>query len=255
MLALLLPGTALAADAPEAATVLQGEQSFALPGGLNGHVAYFKLSYPGGWPVTIELRPHTEDKAILKYVGFKVYGPEAGREYVDGRLDLEGNWHGSKELFSDDRGDDLVQVYNYYPDPTTALGYTLLAQNIPPQGGPPPEPVKGQAGHTPIELKGTAPQTGSLEAASGGSFRYYSFHAARETNVTVSLQVEPNSQGILERAGFKVYGPERGKEYLQSELDTGRRPNQRGTLWVTRSGTYIVQVYNYNPQLSVDYRI
>jgi hypothetical protein len=52
-----------------------------------------------------------------------------------------------------------------------------------------------------------------------------------------------------------VYGPVRDREYLQSEADSGRRPNQRGTLWVAQDGVDVLQVYNHNPQTPVEYAL
>jgi hypothetical protein len=63
--------------------------------------------------------------------------------------------------------------------------------------------------------------------------------------VTVNLQVSPDDVGLLGVAGFKVYGPEPDKQYLQSGADPHRRPNQVGTFTVERDGLYIVQVHNW----------
>jgi hypothetical protein len=245
---------------PETALLLQSAQDGSIPGGLNGHFEYYRFAYPGGWPVHIELRPNTDDKLVLRYVGYKVYGPEPNREYVDGRLDENEVWQGGRDLMSDDQGVYYVQVYNYNPNPGTALNFTLLADNVPPQpesGQSAPTPVPGSAGYVaiPLAVGDQAAQSGRLEAESGGSFRYYKFSWGRDSSVTVNLQVTPNEAGVLGRAGFKVYGPVAGKEYLQSEADTGRTPNQRGSLWVTQDGDYVVQVYNYNPGTAIDYRI
>jgi hypothetical protein len=206
--------------------------------------------------MTIELRQPTADRAVLKYVGFKVYGPQPNKEYAEGRLDENGVWLGARELFSPDPGLYVVQVYNYYPDPTSSLGFTLLASGLPAQpgeAGTAPGPEPGSAGHSPIPLEGV--QEGSLPPSTGGTFRYYAFTQPANTSVTVNLQVSPGDAGTLSRAAFKVYGPEAGREYLQSEADSGRRPNQRGTLWVTQGGVYIVQVHNYNPQTEITYSL
>jgi len=260
------PAEAADGSTPETALPLRAEQGGSIPGGPGGHFTYFRFAYPGGWPVHLELQPNTEDKLVLKYVGYKVYGPEPNREYVDGRLDEDQVWQGGRDLISDDRGVYYVQVYNYNPNPGTALNFTLLAGDLPPQpeeGQAAAGPVRGSAGHVaiPIGAAGGEPardesaQSGTLAGQAGGSFRYYQFTQPRDTSVTVNMQVSPNNAGVLGRAGFKVYGPERGKEYLQSEADTGRTPNQRGVLWVTEGGTYVVQVYNYNPDVDVDYRL
>src|SRR5262245_34449973 len=140
---------AAANDRFETALPLQGSQSERLPGGPGGHYAYYSFASPGGWPVTLELQPDTADQAVLKYVGFKVYGPEPDREYLNGKLDEFGVWQGTRELSSADRGLYVVQVYNYYPDPTASIGFTLVARGVPPQPGQGetvPGPVPGSAG-------------------------------------------------------------------------------------------------------------
>jgi hypothetical protein len=178
---LALPGGAAAVGGAtsDAATLLQSEQVGTLPGGLGGHFAYVRFAYPGdGWPVYLELSPHTYDSAILTYVGFKVYGPEPHRVYVQGKLDDEGVWRGGAELFSDDRGPYLVQAYNYNPEPHQAVGYMRLATNVPPRPAE-AEPVLGplprSAGFVAIPIQNV--ESGQLEANAGGRFRYYSFYA------------------------------------------------------------------------------
>jgi hypothetical protein len=252
-----LPGGAGAAGgaAPETAAALQGEQSGSLPGAPGGNFAWFRISYPGSWPVHLELIPDTGNTDILRYVGFKVYGPQPGHVYAEGKL--EGSaWRGDAELFSPEPGDYLIQVFNYYPNPNWAVGFTLRAANVPPQPGqgePTPGPAPGSAGYVAIPIEGV--QTGQLEPGSGGRFRYYSFYLPRDRSATVNLQVRPDDAGVLGVVGFKVYGPERGREYLQSEAEPHRTPNQRGTLWVDRDGLYVVQVYNYHPVLTIDYSL
>jgi hypothetical protein len=69
------------------------------------------------------------------------------------------------------------------------------------------------------------------------------------------MQVEPDDESILQVAGFKLYGPTQGKEYLQSEGRKGKSPNAAGELWVTENGWYVLQVYNYSPNTAINYRV
>src|SRR5437870_7578917 len=66
------PVEAAEGSTPETALPLRAEQGGSIPGGPGGHFAYFRFAYPGGWPLHLELRPNTEDKLVLKYVGYKV---------------------------------------------------------------------------------------------------------------------------------------------------------------------------------------
>lgn len=118
---------------PDSARRLRAEQSGTLPGGRGGHFAFYSFNYPGLWSLKLELRLSTDDKNILKNVGYKVYGPDPGKEYQWLTIDSDGNWAGTKELWSADRGYFLVQVYNYNPNPDTVVDFTLVATNIPPE--------------------------------------------------------------------------------------------------------------------------
>ncbi|HEY3110372.1 MAG TPA: alkaline phosphatase family protein, partial [Chloroflexota bacterium] len=56
---------------------------------------------------------------------------------------------------------------------------------------------------------------GHLPASSGGRFAYVTFQYPGDRSVyTIDLMVSPDNGAVLERAGFKVYGPQRGTLYL-----------------------------------------
>lgn len=263
--ALVLPGLAFAQEAPadngtpDRAAPFRASQSGALPGGPGGRFAYFKFNSPGGWPVRFNLDPHTQDRVFQRAVGYKVYGPIPHRVYAEGRFQ-DDFWQGVDDIaWSSDAGDFLVQVYNYHPNADQVLHYTLTGENIPPQpgepGGPdaPTVPEDGAFGYTAIPLQGV--KSGSLPPASAGSFRYYKFRAGARSTIWVDMQVEPGDEGTLRLAGFKLYGPTQGKEYLQSEARKGKNPNATGSLWVDENGWYVLQVYNYAPNTAIDYQV
>jgi hypothetical protein len=64
------PGSALAADAQSSradrAETVIGTMDGRLEAGPAEHFAYYRFAYPGGWPMTIELRPPSADKAVLR---------------------------------------------------------------------------------------------------------------------------------------------------------------------------------------------
>jgi hypothetical protein len=263
--ALVLPNAVFAQEAPkdnstpDRAWPFKPSQSMALPGGPGGRFAYFKYNSPGGWPVKFNMDPGTQDKVFLRAVGYKVYGPIPDKVYVEGKLE-EDTWQGVKDLaFTSDAGDFLIQVYNYNPSPEAVMHFTLTGEHIPPQpgeaGGPnaPVVPDEGAYGYTAIPLKGV--KAGSLAANPAGSFRYYKFRAGANSTIWVDMQVEPDDEAILQLAGFKLYGPTQGKEYLQSEARRGKSPNAAGELWVTENGWYVLQVYNYSPNTAINYRV
>jgi hypothetical protein len=262
--ALALPSIALADEppkdngTPDRAAPLQASLSAALPGGPGGRFAFFKFGSPGGWPVRIELKPGTEDKNFLRAVGFKLYGPVPDKVYIEGKLDDNGIWQGANDLTSSDQGTYLLQVFNYNPNADAVMNYTLLATNIPPQGGEAGAgtdftPEAGAFGYTAIPLVGV--QQGTLEGGSGGHFRYYKFQVGAGSTISVDMQVDPDDSAILAVAGYKLYGPQAGREYLQSQGNKGKTPNATGDLYVPDSGQYVLQIYNYSPNTKISYSV
>jgi hypothetical protein len=106
----------------------------------------------------------------------------------------------------------------------------------------------------PIPIVGT--MEGQLEQGPGTSFAYYRFDYAGHGRVaSVNLEVQPDLPTVLQNAGFRVYGPQRGRIYLASGLQPGLVPNVTGDLVSEDAGTYLVQVYNYAPSVPVAFRI
>src|SRR5262249_13998497 len=140
----------------------------------------------------------------------------------------------------------------------TVVNFTLTGDNIPVQPGAPgapasQQPEEGKFGYTAIPLVGV--KTGTLAAGSAGNFRYYKFKAEKGSTIGIDMRVEPDDVGILQTAGFKLYGPTNGLEYLQSEARKGQTPNATGDLYVPDNGLYVLQVYNYSPNTPISYRV
>ena len=262
--ALALPRLALADDnsTPDKATPItqDGAISGALPGGPGGRFAYYKFTSPGGWPVHIDMNPNRnlDDVTFLRAVGWKLYGPDPDRVYMEGKLDDDKVWQGANDLNSIDQGVYLIQVYNYLPVDTAVLNYTLTVTNLPPQTQPNGAPANttapdGAFGYTAIPLDGK--QSGTLDAGAGGHFRYYKFWATAGTTIGVDAEITPDDVGILATAGYKLYGPTNGRTYLQSQAQKGKTPNQTGDLFVPDNGEYVLQMYNYSPTTPITYTV
>jgi hypothetical protein len=263
-----LPSIALADDAtldnstPDRARRFVASQSAALGGGDGGRFHYYKFNTPGGRPVKFSMDPGSTDKTFLRAVGYKVYGPIPGKVYAEGRFQ-DDMWKPASDIANvPDAGDFLIQVYNYNRSPDAVMRYTLSGENIPPQpgdagaGDQPAEAAPGDFGYSAIPTtpdKGAL--SGTLEGGAGGHFRYYQFRVGGNTKIGIDLQVTPDDAGILTVAGFKLYGPQAKREYLVGEARKGRTPNVSGDLWVTEGGVYVVQVYNYSPNRSIDYTL
>ena len=97
---------------------------------------------------------------------------------------------------------------------------------------------------------------GKLDTAAAGHFAYYRFdYPGDESIATMNLQVTPDVQEVLDKAGFVVYGPQANKQYVKSGAQRELRPNVSGNLIGKDKGTYVVQVYNYHPSLAIDFDI
>jgi hypothetical protein len=131
------------------------------------------------------------------------------------------------------------------PSPTGSPAVTprpsVTAARVPPStvGEPPP--------------RAPAPSSGTL--GPGGTFAKSEFIYPGDGSVyTVNLHVEPDDAGLLQRAGFIVYGPN-GEEVVRGGAQPGRRPNVSANVINTRPGGYVVQVQNYDPSRSIAYRL
>src|SRR5437764_679245 len=82
------------------------------------------------------------------------------------------------------------------------------------------------SGYTAIPLDGK--KSGTLDAGAAGRFRYYKFWAGAGSTIGVDMQVSPDDGGVLSTAGYKLYGPQNGREYLQSQAQKGKTPNVTG---------------------------
>jgi DMSO/TMAO reductase YedYZ molybdopterin-dependent catalytic subunit len=98
--------------------------------------------------------------------------------------------------------------------------------------------------------------SGHLAGGAGGHFALHTFeYPGDEAIYAINLQVRPDVQEVLDRAGFKVYGPVADKEYLTGGAQRELRPNVSGNLISAERGQYTVQVYNYHPSVAIDYEL
>ena len=103
------------------------------------------------------------------------------------------------------------------------------------------------------------PLSGHLEAGSVGHFAYYRFiYPADGTTATINLQVWPDDPAVLKNAGFNLYGPQSDRLQVQGGAQPGLNPNISGNLIQAdpnAAGTYIVQVYNWDPGAAIDFTL
>ena len=124
------------------------------------------------------------------------------------------------------------------------LGGPLLAAATDVQSGSPDQAV-------PL----TGRLTGQLADGTAGHFAYYKFAYPGGVITTVNVHVTPNDPAVLRNVGFKVYGPQSGKVYAVSGAQPGLVPNLSGDLVSPDPGVYLVQVYSYDPRVSVEFAV
>jgi len=111
------------------------------------------------------------------------------------------------------------------------------------------------------------PLSGHLEASPDrqGRFAYYTFDYPGDRSVyTVNLKVTPDR--TMDLVGFRVYGPEPDRVYAQGGWQPGLDKHSDDDVPTTRwnvsanlinltPGTYVVQVFDWEPKIPIDYQI
>ena len=194
----------------------------------------------------------------------------------------------SGDLKSRDKGIYTVQVYNYncgvalnyeiwvtglsaQPDwmpampqtaPVAATTAPPVATSVPAPAVPAPAapvapvaPAVPAADVTPAAPASDGSLSGRLAKGTKGHFDTFELTYPGDQSVyTINMQVFPDDAKVLKDVGFKVYDPT-GKTVAQSGPQQSLRPNVSGNLISTVQGTFVVQVYNYDPDLDIDYTI
>ncbi len=97
--------------------------------------------------------------------------------------------------------------------------------------------------------------SGHLLRGTRGHFDTYELSYPGDQSVyTINMQVFPDDAGVLRNVGFKVYDPT-GKVAGQSGAQQSLKPNVSGNLISGIKGTFVVQVYNYDPDQDIDYTL
>jgi hypothetical protein len=270
-LTLVLGGVAHAEDEPTVAQTddfakalpLDRAYSGHLAAGRGGHFAYYKFFYAAdGSTATVNVQVYPDDAVVLKNVGMKIFGPRPNKEYVNGgqtpgvRPNVSGNVISQDP---NDRGWYTVQLYNW--DLNAAVDYTIAAQGaaVPPTVAAPAEaPAPAAPTNTSGDAAaafGSAKLEGVL-APGGGDFRYYRFdYPGKGAVVSVNMQVSPDESLLLQNVGFRIYGPKEAVGPLFSGVRQGLVPNVSRDVIDQEPGSYVVQLYNYDPIRPVPFQV
>jgi hypothetical protein len=154
----------------------------------------------------------------------------------------------------DPTGSAVIQVYSY--NPTTPLGYTIQAQDVP--SGAPNGPATGdnttQERATPINGK----LSGNLGVNTAGALAYFTFPSpGSNPPTTISMTYGPANATVNQAVGFTVF------DQNQNSLATTSQPNGQnntaGTIGVeimtTPGQRLTIQVFNYAQGVRIVYRL
>jgi Cu-Zn family superoxide dismutase len=99
------------------------------------------------------------------------------------------------------------------------------------------------------------PIQGHLGAGVNGSFATYEFdYPGDESVYTVNLTIAPDAGTVLQNAGFKIYNPT-GSVQIAGGSQQGLRPNVSANLVSRTKGRHVIQVYNYNQYIPIDFEL
>ncbi|HZQ99312.1 MAG TPA: hypothetical protein VFC93_10910 [Chloroflexota bacterium] len=128
-----------------------------------------------------------------------------------------------------------------------------------PAAPPPPTQVPAGPNDTAdraVQLQPGATESGDLAGSTGGSFAYYKLeYPGDRSTVTINVNVTPDDPALIKNAGFRVFGPAAGRTYATSGYQRGIDPNLSANLITSDSGTFVVQLYNYNQQAGLHFTL
>lgn len=263
---LAFPGVALAAPTGVSATspaLLTAPLSGSLPANSGGSYSYSQFNYPGnGSTVTLNLTVNNPLPLENGAAGFNVY--QAGN-LIGSSSETAPN-AATFSMSSSTAGPVLVQVFDY--DGSNGINFTLTPQGLPASSTAvtsssattsaattaatsSSSAMTSAASPSNLPLGGSA--SGSLAGNSGGGFKLYTMpYAGNNQAVSLSMTVSPSTEIGTGLVGFNVYDANGILVGSAQQTD----PNTLGLVVSNANGgAYTVQVFNYDPNTSIDYTI
>ncbi|MBS1253956.1 MAG: hypothetical protein MAG451_03010 [Anaerolineales bacterium] len=238
--------TTVAADAPPS---LDRTRTGSIVGNSGGAFEYYTFKHPGAGKL-VKLRmtfspwhPNKEGG-----IGFNLYA-EQGKLAGQGVKVDSSSTELALAVAADFPTQYLVQVHNYYPG--FRLGYSLRPEGLAEAQAEVGPPATDGAAQRPARLVHLA--MGDVPGQRHGSFDFYELRHPGDENIWIKMVYYPNHWIIADGVGFNVYrGPERVAEGQALGLD-------RHIRWVklapAEPTTFLIQVYNYIPEILLDYRL
>ncbi len=240
---LLLSGTALARQASESGPPeLTTPLTSTLIGARAGSFAHFQFDFRSG--IIVEAQPAMA--LTFGAFGFRVF--HDGTEVGKGQRQADDPNQLVFTLTGQPTGTYLVQVFNYLQD-------SLVTYTIRPVGGVRPVLENLPGGATPeaaAPLGGTV--STSLVGNRAGSFAFYTLEYTGEESKDLEfiLSFSPWDPISAMGVGMNIY---KGRTLVTSVNQTTRPGQMVLTLTDGDPGTYILQLYNYTPGMSMSYHL
>ena len=135
------------------------------------------------------------------------------------------------------------------------IAAVVLLLPLPAATSAPAADVQSSSADQPMSLTGT-PLSGTLSGLGNDQVAFYSFNYAGDgSTATIGLQVFPDDDLVLRRAGFEVYGPGSSVMAVKGGNQMTLSPNVSADVNTTVKGTYLVKVFNYNRDVPITFRI
>ncbi|MBI2954190.1 MAG: hypothetical protein HYY30_07750 [Chloroflexi bacterium] len=260
----IVPATVFAAnDTTDTAILLTAENpshADRLFGDTGGAVRFYRIDYAGnGRPVKIDLTAIPGRDTSGPAFGFKLYGPNG----LVGEASIENNESDrtrySMTLSGATAGPYLIQVYNYTDG--IAIDFDIQANGLAEATAQPPsgEPI-GSTPDEPVQITQSSVSIGgSIVGESDGKAQYFSVdYPGGSSSMTMDLKYSPPSTFENGAVGFNLY--DLSKTGDQSLVARGAETQRDGaqatvsyTLVENAFGSYLLQVFNYQSGLTVNY--
>ncbi|MFQ5592547.1 MAG: hypothetical protein ACE5HA_00125 [Anaerolineae bacterium] len=244
MLLLMLPTAVAQAGAPPALDQARGGT---IVGNSGGAFDYYVLEHPGAGRA-VKLRMDFAPWHINREqgIGFNLYD-EKGRRVGRG---MKVDPHAVELAFTlttDFPTRYLIQVHNYYQG--FVMSYSLVPEGL--ADAEVGSPATGGTAQQPGLLVDLA--EGSVPGLRHGSFDYYQFYHPGGKPIWIKMVYQPDHWIIAPGVGFNAY---LGHWLAAQGKSDGVAKNMR---WVklapAEPTTYLIQVYNYIPEILLTYQL
>jgi hypothetical protein len=243
---LALSVTAVSADSRP---LLDQVRTGTIAGNSGGAFDYYTLKLPGaGKLVTLRMTYGPEHAYADRGIGFNVYADNGKR--VGHSRPVEGRaTEMALTISTDFPAVYLVQVYNYFPG--FQLSYSLWPEGLVEAQAEVGAPASDGSAQNPARLVNLA--QGQVPGLRHGSYDFYQFHHPGGKSIWIKMVYYPDHWIIADGVGFKVY---QGSEEVAEGQPLGLDKHIR---WVelapAKPTTYLIQVYNYIPEILLDYQL